>query len=97
MNLIACFVTVCTLSPTTPTAPATGGQDWLQWRGPAMNGVAPNANPPTQWSEDKNIKWKVEIPGQGQSTPIIVGDLVILQAAVPVNPPKETAPADPPQ
>lgn len=92
MNLLTLIVVHALLLPNTST-----GQDWLQWRGPAMNGVAPNADPPTQWSEDKNVKWKVEIPGHGQSTPIIVGDLVILQAAVPVNPPKEKASADPSQ
>jgi outer membrane protein assembly factor BamB len=54
-----------------------------------MTGVAPQANPPTEWSEDKNIKWKAEIPGHGHSTPIVVGDLVILQTAIPANPPKE--------
>ena len=26
-------------------------QSWPQWRGPLANGVAPAANPPTQWSE----------------------------------------------
>lgn len=68
--------------------------NWGQWRGPAMNGVAPQANPPTTWSEDKNIKWKVDLPGHGHSTPIVWGDLVILQAAIPVNPPKPNTEAD---
>lgn len=67
---------------------------WGQWRGPGMNGVAPKGNPPTTWSEDKNIKWKVNLPGHGHSTPIVWGDLVILQAAIPVNPPKPDADAD---
>lgn len=97
MNPTALIIIAATLMPATPDAKSAAGRDWLQWRGPAMNGVAPGANPPTEWSEEKNIKWRVEIPGQGQSTPIIVGNLVILQAAVPVNPPKEKAGADPPQ
>src|SRR5438876_989877 len=25
-------------------------QNWPQWRGPLQNGVAPQANPPTEWS-----------------------------------------------
>ena len=36
---------------------------WAQWRGPLATGVAPNADPPLEWSETKNIRWKVEIPG----------------------------------
>ena len=39
---------------------------WGQWRGPDANGVARYGNPPTEWSETKNIRWKVEIPGRGR-------------------------------
>ncbi|HEY4263572.1 MAG TPA: hypothetical protein VGM98_25640, partial [Schlesneria sp.] len=38
-------------------------QNWHQWRGPDATGVATNANPPIEWSQTKNIKWKTEIPG----------------------------------
>ena len=37
--------------------------DWPQWRGPNANGVAPEGNPPTKWSEKKNVKWKVKVEG----------------------------------
>jgi len=56
---------------------------WGQWRGPRATGVAPLADPPVEWSDDKNIRWKVELPGEGQSTPIVWGDLVYIQAAIP--------------
>lgn len=58
---------------------------WGQWRGPTANGVAPEARPPIEWSENKNIRWKVELPGQGLSTPIIWGQRVYIQAAVPAD------------
>ncbi len=29
-------------------------QNWGQWRGPLATGYAPHANPPIQWSENKN-------------------------------------------
>src|SRR3954453_18240063 len=58
---------------------------WPQWRGPLANGVAPYANPPIEWSEKKNISWKVLLPGKGHSSPIIFGDQVFLVAAVPVG------------
>ena len=35
---------------------------WPQWRGPFMTGVSPNGNPPLEWSETKNIKWKIAFP-----------------------------------
>jgi len=58
---------------------------WPQWRGPLANGVAPDANPPVEWSEQKNIRWKIALPGKGHSSPIVFGDSVFLTAAVPVG------------
>ena len=40
---------------------------WPQWRGPHWTGVSRNATPPLEWSESKNIRWKVEIPGRGSA------------------------------
>lgn len=56
--------------------------NWTQWRGPYETGVAPAGNPPLEWSETKNIKWKAEIPGIGHATPIILGDQIILLTAI---------------
>jgi outer membrane protein assembly factor BamB len=60
-------------------------KNWAQWRGPDGNGVAPNSNPPIEWSEGKNIRWKIEIPGKGHATPIIWDDKVFIQTAVPTE------------
>src|SRR6187549_1603931 len=57
---------------------------WAQWRGPDATGVARHANPPLEWSETKNIKWKVEIPGRGSSSPIVWGNRIYVTTAVPV-------------
>ena len=56
--------------------------NWAQWRGPYATGVAPAGNPPLEWSETTNIKWKSEIPGIGHATPIIWEDQIILLSAV---------------
>jgi len=58
---------------------------WGQWRGPHMTGVSSTANPPVEWSETKNIRWKVEIPGRGTASPVVWGDRVYLLTAVPVG------------
>lgn len=67
-------------------ARAVGAQEpnanWPAWRGPQANGVAPHGDPPTKWSETENIKWKVEIPGVGSSTPIIWGDRIFLLTTI---------------
>ncbi len=58
-------------------------RNWAQWRGPYQNGVSSTANPPVEWSETKNVKWKVAIPGQGDSTPIIWDQKVFVLTVVP--------------
>src|SRR5262249_36192939 len=61
--------------------------NWPQWRGPLSTGVAPTANPPVEWGENKNIRWKVALPGKGHSTPIVWGDRIFLTTAVPQGDP----------
>ena len=65
-----------------PSSPRAG---WPQWRGPLATGVAPAANPPTEWSESSNVRWKVEIPGHGSASPIVWGDHVFVLTAVPAG------------
>ena len=55
---------------------------WPQWRGPLGSGVAPHGTPPVTWSEDKNIRWKIAIPGKGHSTPIVWGDRLFITTAI---------------
>jgi outer membrane protein assembly factor BamB len=58
------------------------GQNWPQWRGPLSSGACPKGNPPVEWNENKNIIWKIEIPGKGYSTPIIWGNQIFLTTAI---------------
>ena len=65
-------------------AQAALADNWGHWRGPTGNGVAENASPPTEWSDKKNVKWKVAIPGKGSGSPVIWGDKVFVVTAVDV-------------
>src|SRR5690242_6924750 len=67
---------------------------WPQWRGPFFNGVAKGAAP-VEFSDTKNIKWKIAIPGRGFSTPVSSGDRIFLTTAVPTG--KVSQPAPPPE
>jgi outer membrane protein assembly factor BamB len=58
-------------------------RNWPQWRGPAANGLVLHGNPPLSWAEDRNIKWKVAIPGLGHASPVIWDDKIFILAAVP--------------
>ena len=72
-----------------PACPAAASpevmENWPQWRGPLCTGVAPQANPPLRWSETENIKWKVKIPGSGLASPIVWGDKIFVQSAIPTD------------
>ncbi|MCA9083575.1 MAG: PQQ-binding-like beta-propeller repeat protein [Planctomycetaceae bacterium] len=59
------------------TAPVTAG-DWPNWRGPHGNGVADGTGYPAEWSAEKNIRWKYQIPGIGASTPAVTGDHIFV-------------------
>ncbi len=58
---------------------------WPQWRGPTGDGVAPGSAP-RSWSDSEHVRWKVELPGRGVSTPIVLGDALFLTTAVPTDP-----------
>ena len=63
------------------TAPALG-EDWPEFRGPSGQGHSTEHGLPLTWSETKNVKWKVEIPGKGWSSPAIQGDRIWLTSAM---------------
>lgn len=56
--------------------------NWAHWRGPSGNGEAKNAKPPTEWSDTKNVKWKVAIEGQGSGSPVIWENQVFVVSAI---------------
>lgn len=53
---------------------------WPQWRGSAL-GIAPDGPIPTAWSADSKVRWQADVPGRGHSSPIVVGELVVLGTA----------------
>jgi outer membrane protein assembly factor BamB len=52
--------------------------NWPQWRGPSHDGVSKETGIATEWSADKNVVWKVDLPGMGSSTPAIWGKHIFL-------------------
>jgi outer membrane protein assembly factor BamB len=69
--------TLCLLSFSSLSA-----ADWAQWRGPNHNNVAEaGQSVPTAWSATRNVAWKVDVPGRGHSSPIVIGDLIVLTSA----------------
>ncbi len=73
---------VSTPSPSPSPSPTEWARSWPQWRGPLATGAAPHADPPVEWSETANVRWKVAVPGRGHSTPIVWGDRIFLTTAI---------------
>jgi len=53
--------------------------DWPFWRGDlAGSGISGESDLPTEWGREKNVKWKVDLPEPGNSTPVIFGDRIFV-------------------
>jgi len=54
---------------------------WARWRGPSGQGVVTGTGYPDSWSATENVKWKVPVPGSGNSSPIVWGDRIFVTTA----------------
>ena len=63
----------------------TGNNNWPQFRGPESNMVVTGKNLPTEWANDKNIKWTYDFEGYSWSSPIIWEDKVFITSAIGVK------------
>lgn len=63
------------------TAAVAHAENWPAWRGPTGQGVCTETTLPTKWSATENVKWKVALPDQGNSTPAVWGDKVFVTQA----------------
>ncbi len=77
-------------------APSKANQYWPQWRGPLSTGVAPLADPPLSWSETEHVKWKVNVSGSGDATPVVWADRIFLLTAIPNGKKESAKPQDAP-
>jgi outer membrane protein assembly factor BamB len=67
-------------------------ETWPGFRGHGMSGIAPGSVVPGTWSATENVRWKVSVPGQGWSSPIVWGDTVFLTAGISSKPFKQPTP-----
>src|SRR5438067_11904587 len=58
---------------------------WPQFRGPGGQGQSAERGLPIEWSESKNVAWKVPVPGRGWSSPVVSDGRVWLTTATTVG------------
>lgn len=73
------FAALVVMGILSAAAGAQGAAPWPQFRGASASGIVDAQKPPIEFGPDKNQKWKVKTPA-GMSSPIVVGDLVVLTA-----------------
>jgi outer membrane protein assembly factor BamB len=78
---LALFTSVTTL--------AAADRNWPQFRG--LQGGVADDDPalPERWSQTENVRWKVDIPGRGWSSPVVYGDHVFITSAINTKTPVE--------
>ena len=65
-----------------PAGAIVSAQDWPQWRGPASAAIASDSPLPTTWSPTEHLAWRATLAGAGTSSPIVVGDRVIVTSQI---------------
>src|SRR5262245_56998956 len=56
--------------------------NWPAWRGADGNGHCKERDLPLKWSRTENIRWKIDLPEPGNSTPAIWGNRLFLTQSV---------------
>ena len=64
------------------SALSTAAEEWNQFRGPSGQGHAAWDNLPLKWNRKESVAWKTDLPGKAWSSPIQVGESLILTNAI---------------
>lgn len=55
---------------------------WPSWRGPSGDSVSAEKTVPQQWSATNNVRWRVDLPDRGNSSPVVWGNKVFVTQAI---------------
>lgn len=72
-------------------AAQVSAENWPNWRGPLNNGISSEKNLPIEWGPDKNVAWKVDLPGPAGSTPVVWEDRIFLTSMDNDSPERKNA------
>src|SRR5688572_24185522 len=75
------FALISPLLALLASAPADA-ENWPQWRGPTGNGLSSETGIATQWGPEKNVAWRLPLPGPGGATPVVWGDRIFVSTSL---------------
>src|SRR6478672_3572524 len=81
--LLAAQIAPFAVSAMAADAAIGGAKNWPQWRGPNAQGVSEARGLTEKWSATEHLKWKVDLPGVGDSSPCVWGDRVFITVSIP--------------
>ena len=70
LSILMICLTVCSST--------LSADDWPQWRGADLTSVSNERDVPVEWGKDKDMRWRVPMPGPAGSSPVVWGDNVFL-------------------
>src|SRR6267143_2846970 len=76
-NRMKWFSATCVLALLMAMARDSLAQEWTRFRGPNGSGISHAKTIPTKITA-ADINWKVELPGNGHSSPVLWGDRIFL-------------------
>jgi hypothetical protein len=67
--------------------PCAGAEkQWPCFRGPTGQGIVFDTEIPLEWSDARNVLWRVTLPGRGNSSPVVWGERLFVTAESRVRP-----------
>ena len=61
-------------------AVAGAERQWPGFRGPTGQGTVVDSGFPLEWSGSKNVRWRMKLPGRGNSSPVVWNERVFITA-----------------
>ena len=80
-RVLLAFVPAVLFATTLAAAPPGPDETWPGFRGHELSGIAPGGSVPERWSVTDHVRWKLDVPGRGWSSPIVWGNTVFLTSA----------------
>ena len=74
MKRLLLLIAICVAALAAPAS----ADNWPQWRGPHNDGLSSEKGLPTEWNAEKNVVWKLKMPGPGAGTPAVWGDKIFV-------------------
>jgi outer membrane protein assembly factor BamB len=75
LRIVRSLITCAWLAASAATLRA---ENWPQWRGPLGNGVSGEKGIAAEWGPDKNVAWRLPLPGPAGATPVVWDDRIFL-------------------